>query len=367
MATGIEHLLAEGIISEVLGRLRSGKEADVYVVRYGQKVVAAKVYKNREHRSFKNNAAYKEGRSVRNSRSQRAIEKGSRFGKDSAEDAWKLAEVDALYKLHGAGVRVPAPVMYLDGVLLMELVSGEDGEAAPRLIDTDMTVAEATAGYHDMLRQLVGILCCELIHGDLSPYNVLRAVQGNTIIDFPQIISASHNSNSETFFLRDARNILGYFANIDRSLEARRGDPAEIWRAYVKRELSPDFLPTGRSAPPAPRPRPALESAPRPQRSGPRKDLPRPEMQSAAPGAGPSAPGPRGPQRSSGQGRHRGPPPAPNGRANGGRSAPRMPEIIVMPNRAAPRPAAPQAAADSARPAAVSDPAKTGRRRRRRR
>src|SRR4051794_14512341 len=160
------------------------------MVRYGDKVVAAKVYKDRAQRSFKNNAAYKEGRSVRNSRSQRAIDKGSKFGKAAGEDAWKSAEVDALYKLHGVGVRVPTPVMFLEGVLLMELVCGADGQPAPRLIDAELTVAEAHAGYLDMLRQLVGILSCDLIHGDLSPYNVLRGARGNTIIDFPQMISA---------------------------------------------------------------------------------------------------------------------------------------------------------------------------------
>jgi RIO kinase 1 len=141
--------------------------------------------------------------------------------------------------------------MFLDGVLLMELVAGADGEPAPRLVDTQLTVAEANAGYHDMLKQLVLILSCELIHGDLSPYNVLLGAQGHTIIDFPQIISASHNSQSEMFFLRDARNILGYYASIDPSLAARQSDPAEIWRAYVRRELSPDFMPSGRGGPPA--------------------------------------------------------------------------------------------------------------------
>src|SRR5580700_4628334 len=135
MATGLEHLLDEGVIAEVLARLQGGKEADVFVVRYGGKVVAAKVYKNRAHRSFKNNAGYKEGRAVRNSRSQRAIDRGSRFGQAAAEDAWKSAEVDALYKLHAADVRVPSPVMFLDGVLLMELVLDTHGDAAPRLID----------------------------------------------------------------------------------------------------------------------------------------------------------------------------------------------------------------------------------------
>jgi RIO kinase 1 len=246
MGSGLEHLLAEGVISEVVARLQSGKEAEVYVVRFGARLVAAKVYKDREHRSFKNNASYKEGRAVRNSRNQRAIDRGSKFGKAVAEDAWKSAEADALYKLHAAEVRVPTPVLFLDGVLLMELVLDADGNPAKRLIDTDLTTADANAAYHDMLKQLVRILACDLIHGDLSPYNVLWAAAGPTVIDFPQIISASHNTNSQRFFLRDAENILGHFVRIERALEARRSDAWEIWQAYVRRELTPDFLPTGR-------------------------------------------------------------------------------------------------------------------------
>jgi RIO kinase 1 len=254
MASGLEHLLAEGVISEVIARLQSGKEAEVYVVRFGGKVVAAKVYKDREYRSFKNNASYKEGRSTRSSRSQRAIDRGSRFGKAVAEDAWKSAEADALYKLHAAEVRVPAPVLFLDGVLLMELVLDAEGNAARRLIDTDLTVSQANAAYHDMLTQLVRILACDLIHGDLSPYNVLWAAAGPTVIDFPQIVSAAHNGGSQRFFLRDAENILGHFARIDRTLDARRGDASEIWQAYMRRELTPEFRPSARARPPAPRP-----------------------------------------------------------------------------------------------------------------
>jgi RIO kinase 1 len=262
MGTGLEHLLAEGVVSEVLARLQSGKEAEVYVVRFGGKIVAAKVYKDRATRSFKNNAVYKEGRSVRNSRSARAIASGSRFGKAAAEDAWKSAEANALYKLHDAEVRVPTPVLYIDGVLLMELVLDANGNPARRLIDTGLTVSQANEAYHDMLRQLVRILACDLIHGDLSPYNVLWAAAGPTVIDFPQIVSASHNSSSERFFRRDAENILGHFASIDRSLLARRSDVGEIWRAYVRRELTPEFVPTGKHQPEprgghAPRPAPA--------------------------------------------------------------------------------------------------------------
>src|SRR5450432_1792242 len=257
MGSGLENLVAEGVITEVIARLQSGKEAEVYVVRFGGRVVAAKVYKDRDHRSFKNNASYMEGRSVRNSRSQRAMDRGTKFGKAAAEDAWKSAEADALYKLHAADVRVPTPVLFLDGVLLMELVLDGDGEPARRLIDTDLSAEQANAGYHDMLGQIVRILSCDLIHGDLSPYNVLWAAGGPTVIDFPQILSASHNSGSQRFFLRDAENILGHFARIDRTLNARRGDASEIWRAYVSRELTPDFRPTGRSRPPPPPPSPA--------------------------------------------------------------------------------------------------------------
>jgi RIO kinase 1 len=251
MVTGLEHLIDEGIITEIVARLQGGKEADVFAVRCGGKVVAAKVYKNRAHRSFKNDSAYKEGRTLRNSRSQRAVDRGSRFGQAAAEDAWKSAEADALYKLHAADVRVPTPVMFLDGVLLMELVLAESGDIAPRLIDVRLSSEQACAAYNDMITQLVRILCCDLIHGDLSPYNVLWGAGGPTIIDLPQIVSASHNSRSEFFFLRDARNILGHFAGIDRRLNARYGDPAEIWRAYVSRELGPDFRPAGSSRAPS--------------------------------------------------------------------------------------------------------------------
>ncbi|MEP7050456.1 MAG: RIO1 family regulatory kinase/ATPase, partial [Pseudomonadota bacterium] len=275
MASSLESLLAEGVISEIYGRLKSGKEADVYTVCYGDGVVAAKVYKDRAQRNFKSNAAYKEGRAVRNTRSQRAMDRGSKFGQEAAEDAWKAAEATALYKLHGAGVRVPTPVLFLEGVLFMELVRGHDGEPAPRLIDTDLTPEQARAAYMDMLAQLVRILSCDLIHGDLSPYNVLWAAGGATIIDFPQIVSAAQNSNSESFFVRDARNILGHFAAIDRSLQARlSSDPREIWRAYLRRELTPEFLPSGR--PPAAEPRRISDQERRPQQH--REPRPQPEQ-----------------------------------------------------------------------------------------
>ena len=257
MGSPLDHLLEEGVITEVVGRLQSGKEAEVFIVRYAERVVAAKVYKDRAQRSFKNNAAYKEGRAVRNTRDQRAMDRRSRFGQATEEETWKSAEADALYRLHAAGVRVPEPVLFFEGVLLMELVLDADGVTARRLIDTELSAEQANAAYHDMLTQLVRMLACDLIHGDLSPYNTLWAAGGVTIIDFPQIVSAAQNSNSERFFLRDAENILGHFRSMDRRLEGRRGDAAEIWRAYMRRELSADFMPTGRlRLPPPQRPIP---------------------------------------------------------------------------------------------------------------
>lgn len=254
MNSQLDLLLSEGIISEVLGRLKSGKEAEVFRVVYRGNIVAAKVYKDRQQRSFQHNVAYKEGRKVRNSRTQRAIDKGSRFGRDEAEDAWKSSEANTLQLLHRQGVRVPTPVLFYEGVLLMELVNDVDGDTAPRLIEAAIDAENAGPLYRDLRSQIIKVLCCDLIHGDLSPYNVLLGAAGPTIIDFPQAISAAHNSQSEGFFQRDFENIHTFFAEHDRRLLASRGDGREIWRAYTRRELAPDYVPMTR--PPAPPPRP---------------------------------------------------------------------------------------------------------------
>ncbi len=171
----LELLLADGVIDEVLGRLKSGKEANISLVRRGDVVLAAKVYKDRSTRSFKNNADYKEGRKVRNTRTQRAMESGGSFGRDAAEQEWKSAEADALGKLVGSGVRVPNPVMFYEGVLLMDLVQDAEGHAAPRLIDVSMDRDAALTLYADLCAQLIAMLCCDIIHGDLSAYSVSAA------------------------------------------------------------------------------------------------------------------------------------------------------------------------------------------------
>ena len=276
MSADLEQLLEDGVIDEVVARLKSGKEADVWLVRHGEQVLAAKVYKDRNFRSFKNNVGYKEGRAVRNSRTQRAMDKGSRFGQAAAEDAWKSAESDALHKLHAQGVRVPAPVLFYEGILLMHLVLDAEGNAAPRLIDAIIPSEQAGAVYADLRTQAIRMLCADLIHGDLSPYNVLLGAEGPTVIDFPQVVSAAQNSTAESFFKRDIENLRAFFTGLDKTLEAKTaGDAHEIWHAYVRRDLAPDFVPSGR---PPPEPRRQEQRAPGAgqAKSQGRRDGPRP-------------------------------------------------------------------------------------------
>ena len=353
MRNNLDLLLADGIIDEVLGRLQSGKEADVFRVRYRGEVVAAKVYKDREQRSFKNNAAYKEGRKVRNSRTQRAMDKGSRFGRDEAEDAWKSAEANTLQLLHGHGVRVPTPVLFYDGVLLMQLLTDADGDDAPRLIDAPIAPEHAGALYRDLRRQIVGMLCCDLIHGDLSPYNVLLAAAGPTIIDFPQTISAAHNTQSERFFHRDFDNILRFFAGLDRRLHAHGGDAREIWRTYARRELTPDFAPSA-AARPAPPPAPRFQPAPSAGRDGGHPQTP----------GRPHAPQAQWPQGQ--QGQQRGYPPA---RPQAPRPPPQTARgpVVVYVKRTGTRSAAPHSDAGPAQPQASPPENGEGRRERGRR
>ena len=264
MTDHLTPLLTDGIIDEVVSRLKSGKEADIYLVRRAGELLAAKVYKDRQARSFKNNAAYKEGRSVRNSRTKRAMQKGSRFGRDADEQAWKTKESEALHTLFAAGVRVPKPDLLYEGVLLMELVVDAERRPAPRLIDADLSPDRAAELYADLRAQVVSLLRCDLIHGDLSPYNVLMAWNGPTLIDFPQVIGAAHNSQAERFFQRDLEALRQFLASKAPALEARAGDANEIWRAYVRRELTPGFVPRVTPLGKPQRPQPSTRPGPRP-------------------------------------------------------------------------------------------------------
>jgi RIO kinase 1 len=242
----LQQLLEDGVIDEVYQQLKTGKEAEVWLVSHRGEAVAAKLYKDRDTRSFKNDAGYKEGRVVRNTRTQRAMDKGSRFGRTAAEDAWKSAEADAMFALHAAGVHVPKPVLFYDGVLLMEVIGDAEGRVAPRLVDAGLTREQAGPLYRQLRADVIRMLAGDWIHGDLSEFNVLLGVNGPVIIDFPQVVTAAKNSQSERYFRRDLGNLVRFFASIDPALARHERDADDIWRAYVRRHLTPDYEPSDR-------------------------------------------------------------------------------------------------------------------------
>ena len=240
----IEPLIQDGLVDEVIRQLMSGKEAAVYVVRCGEEVRCAKVYKEAHKRSFRQSVNYTEGRKVKNSRRARAMEKGSRYGRKAQEDAWQNAEVDALYRLAAAGVRVPRPYNFHEGVLLMELLMDLEGNAAPRLNDLALT-AELAREYHLILiRQVVRMLCAGIIHGDLSEYNVLVDSTGPVIIDLPQAIDAAANNQALKMLLRDVENLAAYFGRFAPELLATDYG-REIWALYQSSKLQPESVLTG--------------------------------------------------------------------------------------------------------------------------
>jgi RIO kinase 1 len=240
-------LIEEGLIDSVVRQLMSGKEATVFVVRCGDDIRCAKVYKEASQRSFRQAASYQEGRKVKNSRQARAMEKGTRYGRKMQEEVWQNAEVDALYRLAGAGVRVPKPYICFDGVLLMELVTGADGNAAPRLNDIELT-EELALDYHaQLLRQVVLMLCAGVIHGDLSEYNILVDAAGPVIIDLPQAIDAAGNSEAGSMLERDVLNLRNFFSVFAPQLATTQYGK-EIWKLYVAGLLQTDSILTGEVA-----------------------------------------------------------------------------------------------------------------------
>lgn len=240
----LKPLIEDGLIDEVLHPLMSGKEASVYVVRCGREIRCAKVYKDAEKRSFKQAVQYQEGRKGRNSRRQRAIEKGSKFGRAQQEEEWHTAEVNALFTLSKAGVRVPEPIGCFDGVLLMELVTDEHGEAAPRLNDVTLSENTAREDHATVMHYIQLMLCAGLVHGDLSEFNVLVNEEGPIIIDLPQAVDAAANNHARTMLTRDINNMTQYYGQFAPDLlQSRYAD--EIWSIYEKGELEPSSTLTG--------------------------------------------------------------------------------------------------------------------------
>jgi RIO kinase 1 len=240
----LQPLLEDGLIDEVIGRLMSGKEADVFIVRCGGEMRCAKVYKEAIKRGFKQAVTYQEGRKVRNTRRARAMEKGSKFGRQQQEETWQTAEVDALKLLASVGVRVPVPYSCVDGVLLMEMIVDAEGLVAPRLSEVVMTEAEALRDHEVMMRYVVLMLCAGVVHGDLSEFNVLVDPNGPVIIDLPQAVDAAGNNHAESMLARDVNNITGYYGLYAPALLETKY-AKEIWGLYEAGELEPGTPLTG--------------------------------------------------------------------------------------------------------------------------
>lgn len=237
-------LIEDGLVDEVISQLMSGKEATVYVVRCGDEIRCAKVYKEAAKRSFKQAAQYQEGRKVRNSRRARAMEKGSKFGRKQQEETWQNAEVEALYRLDRAGVRVPQPYGCFDGVLLMELVTDSEGKVAPRLNDVSMTAEQAIEDHGTVMHYVKLMLCAGLVHGDLSEFNVLVDDYGPVIIDLPQAVDAAANNNAFVMLERDISNMTNYYGQYAPSLlNTHYAD--EMWALYEEGDLHPESKLTG--------------------------------------------------------------------------------------------------------------------------
>lgn len=243
----LQSLIEEGLIDTVVRQLMSGKEAMVYVVRSGDETLCAKIYKEATQRSFRQAVDYTENRKVKNSRQARAMAKGTRFGRQAQEAAWQSAEVDALYRLADAGVRVPRPRNFHDGVLLMELVSDANGDAAPRLNDVALTPELARTHHGALLLEVVRMLCAGVVHGDLSEFNILLAADGPVVIDLPQAVDAAGNNHAQRMLLRDVANLRDFFGGFAPELLPTAYGP-EIWDLYQRGLLHPGVVLTGRFA-----------------------------------------------------------------------------------------------------------------------
>jgi len=240
----IQPLVDEGLVDEVLSQLMSGKEATVYTVRCGDQIKCAKVYKEANQRSFKKAVQYQEGRKSKNSRRARAIQKGSKYGKSQQEEAWQNAEVDALYLLAASGVRVPEPYGCFDGVLIMELITDDEGSVAPRLNDISMDAEQAREDHAVVMVYIMRMLCAGIVHGDLSEFNVLVDEYGPVIIDLPQAVDASSNNNAKSMLIRDVENMTTYYAQYAPDLASTKY-ALEMWALYEEGELTPETELTG--------------------------------------------------------------------------------------------------------------------------
>jgi RIO kinase 1 len=232
-------LVDDGIIEEVVRPLMSGKEAQVFLVVAGGRERVAKVYKDAARRSFKHKSDYTEGRRTRNTRDQRAMAQRTKHGRSQDEAAWRSTEVDMIYRLRAAGVRVPEPYIFSDGVLVMEFITNGDGLAAPRLGDAAVSPDEAVVIFETLMQEVIRMLCAGVVHGDLSDFNVLLSDTGPVVIDFPQAMDAAGNRNARNILIRDVDNLHRF---LERATRGYRPKPfaQEMWALFERGELLPD-------------------------------------------------------------------------------------------------------------------------------
>nr|MDQ3033939.1 serine protein kinase RIO [Myxococcota bacterium] len=234
----LQSLVEDGVIDSVESQLMSGKEASVYVVSYRGELVAAKVYKAREQRTFKATSSYTEGRNqTRNTRDKRAMGKRTSYGRELIEESWRDMEYSALFGAMQGGVRVPKPIMLYEDVLLMELLVDEEGAPAPRLADFDIAPESAEALHHDLFRQVRLLLSIGKVHGDLSAFNILMTHAGPTLIDLPQVVDAAQNNQARDILRRDLQNITEHLARFDARLLRFRHCGDALWAHFQRGTL----------------------------------------------------------------------------------------------------------------------------------
>lgn len=235
-----DEFYAEGLVSEVVGQLKSGKEATVFICRAGDpaKLVAVKYYRSRLGRGFQNRAAYQHGRVIGDARTARAVANRSRHGLRAAEALWVNHEFDMLCHLRAAGVDVPEPIAATDSAILMECI-GDEQRPAVQLRELRPTASEATSLLDRLLWNIERMLANDVVHGDLSAYNILVANGRPVIIDLPQAVDARTNANASKLLSRDIGNVCRHLGRFGAHVEP---EPLakNLWARYRRAELSTD-------------------------------------------------------------------------------------------------------------------------------
>jgi RIO kinase 1 len=235
----LDHFFAEGMITEILYLVKSGKEATVYCCEAhpstGMELIAAKIYRSRNQRNFKNDAIYLEGRVIGKARVRRAVENKSRFGREAGFGMWVNSEFETLTALSRAGADIPHPIARTQTTILMEYF-GDREAAAPSLGSSQLSRDQAEAAFDNLLGNIELWLAHNYIHGDLSAYNVLYWQGQAKTIDFPQAVDPRFNPNALLLLTRDVENICRYFTRYGLDYDGRR-IAERLWHRFRRAQL----------------------------------------------------------------------------------------------------------------------------------